>query len=92
MIPLAHNVMLLLFLLAAFTTLWRWRYRSNGVQASRFIIFACGVVFYVWIQTSSYDALLGRWAVRALFVAWLTPEILENVDIIREEKTQGRSG
>ena len=90
MIPLTLDVMLLLFLLAAVTTFWRWVYRRNGLQATRFAIFAAGVLFYAWLQSPWYDVDLSRWWVRALFVAWLLPELLENVDVIREERKRHR--
>lgn len=84
--PLTLNVMLLLFMLAALTTFWRWLRHRSPVQAARFIVFAGGVVFYGWLQSGYYEPGIGRWWVRALFVAWLLPEILENVDIIREAR------
>lgn len=80
--PLTQNVMLLLFLLATLTTFWRWLRRRRPLQVARFFIFAGGVAFYAWLGSPWYEAELSRWWVRALFVAWLLPEILENVDII----------
>lgn len=90
MTPLTLNVLLLLFLFTAVTTFWRWRRRRSGVHVSRFVIFAGGVVFYAWLQSPWYDADISRWWVRALFVAWLLPELLENVDVIREERRRHR--
>lgn len=80
--PLTLNVMLLLFLLAAVTTFWRWACRRSPLQISRFVIFCGGVVFYAWMQSPWYEAEISRWWVRALLVTWLLPEVLENIDII----------
>lgn len=88
--PLTLDVMLLVFLLATGSTLWRWWCDREPLQISRMAIFVGGVVFYVWLQSPAYDAELSRWWVRALFVAWLLPEILENVEIIREDRRKRR--
>ena len=84
--PLTLNVMLLLFLAAALTTFWRWWLHGTPARAIRFLIFASGVAFYAWLQTDYYNAELSRWWVRALFVSWTLPEILNNVDNIRERR------
>lgn len=63
---LTLDVMALLFLAAAVTSLWRWRYSRFGAALGRCILYAGGAVFYVWLQTTHYDpvvALVGAHAV-----------------------------
>lgn len=89
------EIIALICLLAAVTSLWRWQLTHYGAALGWSIVFSGIVAYYVWLRSPYYVQTVSGFWIRTILISLIAPHLLINIYIIRrhrDERTKTHGG